>query len=170
MRSAANYAPTFAKRKAPVEEPQQEITTNCAAHGCPRKGELSNDTGPTSRFLCWVHYEAKEPMDWPRLTQAINENLWLVEFADKLAKKSSFDLECASKEHRAEGPEIDRWLKSNGLDELCRQTMIVMGKERPEPLAYWIPRVRGYVLWVLKGSDPEKKPGSKRFEPPWAKA
>lgn len=157
----------FTGQRVSKEPEQPESTTNCAAHGCGRLGALSNETGPNARFLCWVHYEAKEAMDWPRLTQAINENIWLVEFADKLAKKSSFDIDCESERHRAEGPEIDKWLKAKGLDELCRQTMIVRGKERPEPLAYWIPRVRAYVLWVLNGSDQTAKPGSRKVEVPW---
>ena len=148
MRQAASHIPTFAKTKARIEEPKEERGTVCYAHGCAQYGSISEGFGADARFLCWIHYDATDPMDWPRLTRATEENEDLVYFVNELAKKTTFDLEFESAEHKPEGVMIDKWLRQHGYDEMCR---IIDDKGKKEALPHWIMRCRAHALWILNG-------------------
>ena len=73
---------SFARSKKPAPAPQDDgpEVTRCHAIGCPCRGTISLEGG---RWHCNTHAFAL-PSDWPRLTEGLRENDWLLQFIDML--------------------------------------------------------------------------------------
>lgn len=70
-------------RKRQTEAPQESRDeTRCAADHCPCRGTVSQEGG---RFLCTAH--SAVPSDrWPRLTEMLHSNRWLIGFIDEMQR------------------------------------------------------------------------------------
>jgi hypothetical protein len=59
------------------ERPAQSHGTNCAAHGCPLPGSVSDNTRGEGPWTCSPHRRA-DSKDWPAVTERLTANRWLV--------------------------------------------------------------------------------------------
>ena len=72
---------SFARQKKNhVAEQADTPSTRCHANGCPCRGAVSLEG---SRWFCSSHAFAL-PDEWPRITEGLRQNDWLLHFIDML--------------------------------------------------------------------------------------
>ena len=77
---------TFGSKNTPEETVQ---SSNCAAMGCRLKGSISAGTNGMSKWYCRSHFGKEHKFDVV-ITQAINENYWMLEMAEQIANPQNY--------------------------------------------------------------------------------
>jgi hypothetical protein len=157
MGNMDKYTKPFAGKKRDHEPEEQHRGLGCAAHGCGRLGTVSRSAGHDAKYLCWIHDMVKDPMDFPKITEAINENAGLINIIDRVTRISMVELEHGIGVGAIpKQPEIDSYFKSKGMPELARRWKDEAAGKR-EPKIYWVMRLRNYGWWVVNGCKPEER-------------
>jgi hypothetical protein len=154
MGNLSKFTPTFSGRKAVVEKEEESRGLGCAAHGCPRIGTISASSGPKADFFCWLHDMAKQPMDIPRITAAINDNIGLINMIDMVGRIPLVELEGTSRVSGKQA-EIDAYFRSVDYPESVRRWDDE--KKAWEPKVLWAMRLRSLGWWVINGKKPEDR-------------
>lgn len=72
------------RAQAPQAEPQSDL--RCIAHGCPCRGTV--DANNSGKALCSFHHAAGDAKDWPRISETLRDQFWLLEFQTDLMRKT----------------------------------------------------------------------------------
>lgn len=137
--------------RALAQQKKPEFTavdeSKCGANGCPCRSSVRL----TSSWLCSIHAWV-EPEDWPRITEAVHQNIWLLELIRDIRKMHS--------KGRPKDASVDPW-----RDYACQFWGEDACKPHPnESFELYVNRMVAEVLY--RTGAVKKKPELRLPEPP----